>query len=158
ADEGRMTAILSDELRVRHDESEQGPASDAIRREMVSLRARVRILAEQRAATEADRLTQELRVVTEDAARAIDAACGDRTALARLHRRLTRQLTADRLLGRGEDEASGDAGARALLLARLDALLDPPAPTVHARSAAAHTALTIGAARALRAFERHRET
>ena len=154
-----MTAILSDELPgARLDESEQGPESDAMRREMVSLRARVRRLAEQRAATEADRFTQELRVVTDDAARAMNSACGDRTALARLHHRLTRQVNADLLLVRGDDEASVDAGARALLLARLDALLDAPAQTINARSAAAHTTLTIGAARALRAFERHRET
>lgn len=154
-----MTAILSDERSgALPTDSERGHAADAIRREMVALRARVRTLAEQRAQSEAHRFTEELRVVTEDAARTMEAACEDRAVLARVRHRLARQVNADLRVARGDDEASVDAQGRALLLARLDALLDTPtAPARAAPARGASVDLTLGAARALRTFERHRE-
>jgi hypothetical protein len=118
----------------------------------------VRSLAEQRAAAEADRFTQELRVVTGDAAREMNAACENRSVLARVHHRLARQVNADLRLVRGDDEASVDAQWRALLLAQLEALLDLTiVPIRSTPSSVAPVELTLGAARALRTFERQRE-
>src|SRR5262245_22393681 len=154
-----MTAIRSSDLPVARpaDSERHGLTTDAIRREMLALRAQVRSLAEQRARADADRFTAELRRVTEDAARAMDAACEDRAVLTRLHHRLARQVNADLLRVREGDEAAVDARARALLLARLDALLETPHDPARPSSSVAHADLTPGAALALLTFERHRE-
>lgn len=152
-----MTAIISDDPSLTPRAGpERGQTADAIRREMVSLRARVRILAEQRAAAEADRFTQELRVMTGDAAREMNASCENRAVLARVHHRLARQVSSDLRLMREDDEASVDAQWRALLLARLEVLDLATVPASNAGSNAPME-LTLGAARALRAFERHRD-
>lgn len=155
-----MTAIRSSDLAptLPVEPKRHGPTSDEIRRELLKLRARVRSLAEQRARADADRFTQELRKVTEDAARAMDAACEDRRVLSALHRRLARRVNANLLRAREDDEGSVDARAQALLLARLDVLLKLPRD---ARTAAGSTPaladLTPGAVHALRLLERHRE-
>jgi hypothetical protein len=155
-----MTAIRSSDLAptLRVEPKRHGPTSDEIRRELLALRARVRSLAEQRARADADRFTQELRKVTEDAARAMDVACKDRRVLAGIHHRLIRRVNADLLGAREDDEASVDARARALLLARLDVLLNLPRDArAAAGTSAAHAGLTLGAVHALRILEQHRE-
>src|SRR5262245_26395917 len=155
-----MTAIRSSDLPVAlpADAERHGLTTDAIRREMLALRAKVRSLAEQRAQADADRFTAELRMVTEDAARAMRAACEDEAVLTRLHHRLVRRVNADLLRVREDDEASVDARARALLLARLDAPLDTPRVSGRrAGSGAPHPDLTPGTTLALRTFEQHRE-
>jgi len=100
-----MTAIRSSDLAptLRVEPKRYGPTSDEIRRELLALRARVRSLAEQRARADADRFTQELRKVTEDAARAMDVACKDRRVLAGIHHRLIRRVNADLLRAREDD-------------------------------------------------------
>ena len=153
-----MTAIpIDDPPDTPPAEAERARAVDAIRREMVSLRARVRTLAEQRAETEADRLTQELRASTEEAARAMGAACEHRAVLVRVRNRLARRVNADLILARGDDEPSVDVRARVLLVARLDVLLDTSGSSGRDSSSVAHADLTPGSVRALRILEEHRE-
>src|SRR5262249_9418612 len=155
---GRMTAIpIDDPPDTPSAGSERARTVDAIRREMVSLRARVRTLAEQRAETEADRLTQELRAATEEAARAIRAACEHRAVLLRVRNRLARRVNADLILARGDDEPSVDVRARVLLVARLDLMLDTSASNARDASSVAHADPTPGSVRALRILEEHRE-
>ena len=151
-----MTAIPSDPGLGRAVAS-SGGATDEIQREMLSLRARVRALAEKRAGVAADRFTQELQVLAQTTAREMAAACEDRAILSRLHGRLSRQVNADLLRARDDDD-SVDARARALFLARLDGLLDTPRNAIRPTIAnVAHADLSPGAARALRIFEQHRE-
>jgi len=151
-----MTAIRNDGL--RDISSEAGRTGDAIRSEMIKLRARVRTLAENRARVDADTFTRELRVRTEETARAMYAACEDRAVLLRIQHRLARRVNADLLLARGDDEPSVDARVRELLVAQLDMLLETPAPHGRAGSSVANADLTPGAVRALRIVEQHRET
>ena len=141
---------------VRPDGSERDWTTDSIRREVLALRARVRTLAEHRAATEADRFTQELLVLSEAVATAMAADCEDRAVLARVHYRLGRRINADVLRVHEDALAAVDARARGLVLARLDALLArvPPRSSI---SSDAPATLTLGGARALRTFERHRD-
>lgn len=141
---------------VRPDGSERGWTTDAIRREMLTLRARVRTLAEHRAAAEADRFTQELLVLSDAVATSMAADCEDQAVLARVHYRLGRRIDADVLRVHEDASAAVDARARALVLARLDALLHmvPPRSAI---SSGAPADLTLGGARALRSFERHRD-
>ena len=141
---------------VRPDGSERGWTTDAIRREMLALRARVRTLAELRAATEADRFTQELLVLSDAVATAMAEECEDRAVLARVHHRLGRRVDADVRRLHEDASAAVDARARALVLARLEARLGAVPPR-SAGSSGAPADLTLGGARALRTFERHRD-
>jgi hypothetical protein len=150
-----MTAIRSSVPGARPIGS-SGPAAEATRREMISLRARVRSLAEKRARADGDRFTHEIQTMTEDTARAMLTACEDGGALARLHHRLARQVKADLLRAREGDESSVDASVRALLLDRVNALLHLPR-AVSAVSSVTPNALPSAAARAARIFEEHRE-
>jgi hypothetical protein len=155
-----MTAIpSSDLLDTRPREvTEPGPTLDAIRREMLSLRVRVRALAELRTRAAAERFTPELRVLTEDAARAMVAACENRAVLARLRHRLARQVKADLLRAREADEAAVDARVRGLLVDRLGASLRLTREIGRdAGSNDVHENLSLAAARAVRIFEEHRE-
>jgi hypothetical protein len=152
-----MTAIRSNFLGAQPIDSSR-PAAEAIRREMLALRTQVRALAEKRARADGDRLTQEIQTITEDAARAMLTACEDGVVLARLHHRLARQVKADLLRAREVDEFSVDASVRALLLDRVNALMQlPRAVGGGAGSGVAHEDSPSGAARAARIFEEHRE-
>jgi uncharacterized protein YukE len=156
-----MTAILSDfDLPGRTSSGSKQPAraTDAIQHEMASLRARVRALAEKRAGLAADQFTSELRILTHETARAMDAACEDRRVLVRLRHRLARQVDADLLRLRADDQDSVEARARALLLAQLDALLETqPIASRRGGSVLAHTDLTPGTVKAMRILDQHRD-
>lgn len=143
-----MTAILS---------AKQPPrATDAIQQEMVSLRSRVRALAEKRASLAANQLTSELQVLTQETARAMDAACEDRLVLFHLRHSLARQLDGDLLRLRADDEDSVEARARALLLVQLDALLETqPIARRRGGSVLAHAVLTPGTLKAMRILDQH---
>lgn len=153
-----MTVIRSTDFLGARPVESSGPAAEAIRREMVSLRVRVRSLAEQRARTDGDRLTHEIQAMTEDAARSMLTACEDGVVLARLHHRLARQVNADLRRAQEDDDASVDASVRALLLDRLNAMLQLPREVgPGARSSVVSKDAPSGAARAVRIFEQHRE-
>jgi len=141
---------------VRSDGAERGWTTDAIRREMLTLRARVRTLAEHRAASEADRFTQELLVSSEAAATAMAADCENPAVLARVLDRLDRRINAQAARTKEDASAAVDARAQAVVLARLEALLDMAAPRTGSPSGAPAD-LTLGGARALRTFQRHRD-
>jgi hypothetical protein len=135
------------------------PMADAIRSEMLSLRVRVRSLAERRARTAAEDFSGELKALARESARAMAAACEDPAVLARVRHRLDRQVAADLLRAREDNEDSIDARARALLVTSLDArlalrLADSPRGT----SRFAHADLTPGAARATHLVDQFRET
>ena len=157
-----MTAILSpsdlpETLSTELDRSSGD--SDAIRRELLSLRSRVRALAEDRARSAAEEFIGELRVLTREAVRSMAGACESRAVLSRLHHRLARQVNSDLLRGREDDEDSMDARARALLLAQLETVLDSlRTPGDRGGSSFAGADLTPGATRALRVLGQHRET
>ena len=132
---------------------------DPIRRELFSLRARVRALAEDRARLSADRLTDELRVLSQETARAMSRACESRQVLARLHRRLTRQVNAELRRAPEDDQTSIELRARAVVLTQLDAILETPkSPRRQSGNGYAHADLTPGAVEALRLVEQHRDT
>lgn len=134
-------------------------ATDAIRREMLSLRTRVRALAERRAGSAADDFTAGLKLLTWDTARAMEAACEGSEVITRLQHQLSRQVNADLLRSREDDESAIDARARALLLTSLDArIVDRPSPRKPRASRLARADLTPGAARAMRVLAEYRET
>jgi hypothetical protein len=148
-----MTAILSDS-------GSRQPArpTDAIQHEMDSLRGRVRTLAEKRAGLAAVGFTAELRILTQDTARAMDAACEDRMVLFRLRHRLAHQVDADLLRFRADDEDSVEARARALLVGQLDALLETqPIARRRGDSLLARADLTPGTVKAMRILDQHRD-
>jgi len=152
-----MTAILSgSDLPV--DAERPARASDPIQREMLSLRARVRDLADARARRAAEQLTRELRRLSGQTARAMKRACEDRTVLAHLHQRVVRQVSAELVRARHDDVASVEASAAALLAAQLEASIDPvPAPRGAGGSQLAHADLTPGTTKALRVLARYRD-
>jgi len=148
-----MTAILSDS-----GSRQPARATDAIQHEMDSLRARVRALSEKRAGLAAVGFTAELRILTQDTARAMDAACEDRMVLSRLRHRLAHQVDADLLRFRADDADSVEARARALLVGQLDALLETqPIARRRGDSVLTHAGLTPGTVEAMRILEQHRD-
>jgi hypothetical protein len=157
-----VTAIRSPSGPPEPPSTDSAPGSrmtDAIRREMLSLRVRVRSLAERRARTAAEDFSGELKVLTLDTARAVEAACEGPAVLARVRHRLDRQVSADLLRSREDDEDSIDARARALLVASLDARMAARlAERALGTSSFARADLTLGAARAMRLVGRYRET
>ena len=131
---------------------------DPIRRELLLLRARVRTLAEDRARLSADRLTDELRVLSQETARAMSRACEGRPILARLHRRLTRQVNAGLLRATHDDETLLEVRARAVVLAQLDTILEAPErPKRQSGKTYEHADLSPGSVKALRLLEQHRD-
>ncbi|HUM12291.1 MAG TPA: hypothetical protein VLT82_15195 [Myxococcaceae bacterium] len=156
-----MTAIRtpSDRAALRAEAERAAREPDLVRRQLLSLRARVRMLAEEHARLGADGLTCELRSLGRETAFAMRKACEGWVVIARLHHRLTRRLNSDSLRPCPDDEASVELRARAVVLAELDALLEvPESPRSRSGHAYAHADLTPGAARALRILEQHRET
>jgi len=154
-----MTAILTDLDSSADPSTEPGRparASDPIRREMLSLRARVRDLAESRARTAADDLTRELRHMSRQTARAMKRACEDGAVLARLHHRLIRLVDAELVRAWQDNVAAVESRAAALLVAELEASIDAGPEARGRGSLFAHADLTPGMVQAMRILARYR--
>ena len=155
-----MTTILSELDSSAEPSTESGStarASDPIQHEMLSLRARIRDLADERARSAAEQLTRDLRRLSRQTARAMEDACEDRTVLARLHHRVVRQVSADLVRARHDDVTSVEASAAALLAAELEASIDAAPALRGRRSLFTNADLTPGTAEALRVLARYRD-